>query len=285
MTRAQGALSKVLARMPSAEHIATMSDSAVIDLYKLVRERWWLVADQYGTMAAALGQSQASMMLADAGYPSPRLSAAPIGLPDPDGTTWAFVSAMAQENWQDALTRGLDGTIKTANTWAISDVAEGSGASLIWHPVGETCSYCLKRASHGSYDHFRSEAQARGFATRPHDGCNCRPEILPPDGTWPDDYDPARYQRQVAQIERDRRENDSARRAMGQATPGPKTRESVRRDMSAKAWAERQRINAERDAAKKRIARADGDRQKIAEAQAVLDRTAAERASLNGTTT
>lgn len=286
VTRAQGALGKVLARMPSAEQIATMSDSGVVDLYKIIRERWWMVADQYGTMAAALGQSQASMMLADAGYPSPRLSAAPNGLPDGSGAAYTFISALSQDNWQDALTRGLDGTIKTANTWAISDVVEESGASLIWRPFGETCRYCLERASHGAYGHFRSEAQALGFATRPHDMCNCRPEVIPLDGTWPEGYDPARYQQQVAAIDRDRRENDQIRRSAGWATPGPKTRENAKRDMSARAWADRQRIKGERDAAKKRLARAEakGDTDAIASARDVLDRTAAERAALNGTT-
>lgn len=279
---AQGELAGVLKRVPSAEQIASMSDSAVTDLYKIIQQEWWRVAGKYGTMGAVLGQAQASLLMESSGYKAPKLGT-PVGLPDVEGSASALITALAQDDWQAALTTSLDGTIKTANTWSLCDTINSNGAEVIWHPQGTTCRYCLERASYGAYSNFRTEAQARGFATKPHDHCDCRPSIVPADGVWPDDFNPTEYSRQVAQLDRDRAENDSARRAMGFKTPGPKTRENVKRDMSAKAWADRQRINAERDAAKKRIARAGGDEAKIAEAQKVLDRTAAERAALNGT--
>ena len=283
VARAQGALGRLLSGVPTAEQISRMSDEQVVALYKTIRDRWWLVADQYGTMAAALGQAQAAMMLDDLNIPSPRMMLQPVGIPDAEGTFATLTTALAQDDWLGALTRSLDSTIKTANTWAISDVVYGAGAELIWHPIGDTCRYCLQRASYGAYSNFRTEAQALGFATKPHDKCDCRPEVIPPDGTYPDDYHPAEYSRQVEQMDREKAERAYDRKLDGWKTPGPKTRENVRRDMSARAWADRQRITAERNAAKKRLARADGDPDVIAHAQAVLDRTAAERAHLNGT--
>ncbi len=261
-----------------------MSDTQVVALYETIRRRWWLVADQYGTMAAALGQAQAGIMLQAVGYKVAKMPA-PVGIPDIVGTASVFIEAMAQDDWAGMLTRNLDGQIKTANTWAISDVVSGSGASLIWHPHGETCRYCLRRASYGAYTNFKTEAQAMGFATKPHDGCNCEPEVIPPDGTYPDDYHPTEYSRMVEQMDRAKAVNAYDRRAEGRATPGPKTRASARRDASAKAWADRQRITRERDAAKNRLqrAKASGDTAAADAAQAVLDRTAAQRAALNGT--
>ncbi len=282
VAKAQGALSRLLAKVPTPERIAELSDEQIVTLYKVIEARWWMVADQYGTMAAALGQAQAGMMLDQIGV-TKRPNLTPVGIPDPEDAAKVFTWAMAQDDWIGTLTRDLDGQIKTANTWAISDVVSGSGASLIWHPQGDTCAYCLRRASYGAYTDFRSEAQALGFATKPHNKCDCRPEVIPPDGTYPDDYHPAEYSRQVEQMDREKAERAYDRRLNGWKTPGPKTRENVRRDMSARAWADRQRITAERNAAKKRLARADGDPDVIAQAQAVLDRTAAERAHLNGT--
>lgn len=282
VSSAQGELAGVLKRVPTAEQVARMSDSAVTDLYKIIQDAWWKVAGKYGTLGAVLGQAQASLLLEDSGFRAPKLPT-PVGLPDVEGSASALITALGQDDWQSFLKASLDSTVKTANTWSLCDTLNDNGAEVIWYPQGKTCRYCLQRAAYGPYTNFRTEAQARGFATKPHDSCDCRPTIVPPSGDYPDGYRPDLYSRQIAAIDRDRAENDAARRAMGFSTPGPKTRESVRRDMSAKAWAERQRINAERDAAKKRIARADGDQAKIAEAQKVLDRTAAERAALNGT--
>lgn len=283
VARAQGALARLLIDVPSAEQIERMTADQVTALYKTIRDRWWLVGEQYGTMAAALGQAQAALMMADLEIPSPRVLLTPVGIPDKQGTFAVLTTALAQDDWLGALTRSLDGTIKTANTWALCDVIGDSGAQLIWHPIGDTCRYCLQRASHGAYSDFRTEAQARGFATKPHDECDCRPEVIPPDGTYPDDYHPTEYARRVEQMDRAKADRAYDRKLDGWKTPGPKTRQSRRRDQSAQAWAERQRITAERDAAKKRLARAGDDQEKIAAAREVLDRTAAERARLNGT--
>lgn len=284
---AQAELSRVFGDFPGPEVIAAMSDDEIVTLFNLIRDGWWSVADKYGTLAAALGQGQASMMLEGAGHRTPKLGTL-VGMPDPSATFAALIDAMSQDDWQGACLRRLDGTIKTANTWSIVDVIEGNGAELIWHPSGTTtCRYCLQRASYGAYSHFRNEAQARGFATKPHDGCDCRPEVIPPDGTYPEDYHPSEYARQVQQMEREKAERAYDRKLDGWKTPGPKTRENVRRDRSVKAWGDRQRITAERDAAKKRLARAriNGDTDTESAAREVLDRTAAERAALNGTTT
>lgn len=283
VANAQGALARLLSDVPTADQVVGMTDEQVVALYKAIRDRWWLVADQYGTMAAALGQAQASMMLQAAGWGVPKTLPTPVGIPDEAATGAILIDALAQDDWLGALTRSLDGAIKTANTWSICDVIEDNGAELIWHPIGTTCRYCLQRASHGAYAHFKTEAQARGFATRPHDGCDCRPEVIPPDGTYPDDYHPTEYSRRVEQMDREKADRAYDRRLDGWKTPGPKTRQNVRRDASAKAWADRQRITRERDAAKNRLARAAGDQDAMAEAQQVLDRTAAERAALNGT--
>lgn len=113
--------------------------------------------------------------------------------------------------------------------------------------------------------------------------CDCRVVIVASDEDWPDDYHPTEYFREIGRRDRERWDRREARYQAGHKTPGPKTRQSRRRDQSAQAWAERQRITAERDAAKKRLARAGDDQEKIAAAQEVLDRTAAERARLNGT--
>lgn len=282
---AQAELRAILARVPSADHVATMSDSAVVDLYEIIRGEWWKIADRYGTMGAVLGQAQASMMMVDGGYKSPTLGI-PVGIPDADSAASALITAMGQDDWQAALTTSLDGTVKTANTWSICDTLNNNGADLIWYPEGDKpCRYCLQRASHGAYSNFRSEAQARGFAKRPHDWCECRPLVVPADGTFPDDYHPTEYSRQVEQMDREKFDRTMDRIHSEQGTPGPKTRENVRRDMSAKAWADRQRITRERDAAKNRLERATakGDTTAANAAQAVLERTAAERAALNGT--
>lgn len=284
VANAQGALARLLSDVPDAEQIARMDAEQVTAIYRTVRDSWWLVAEQYGTMASALGQAQAAMMLEGLNLPSPRMTPAPAGIPDPESTFATLTVALSQDDWLGALSRNLDGTVKTANTWAIADVVEDAGAELIWHPTGATtCRYCLARASYGAYSHFRTEAQARGFATKIHDDCDCRPEVIPPDGTFPDDYRPTEYAQRVAQLDREKDERAYDRKLDGHKTPGPKTRQSVRRDMSAQAWAERQRISRERDAAKKRLARA-GDPESAAEARAVLERTAQERAALNGTT-
>lgn len=284
VANAKGALGRLLADVPDADAIASMSAAEVTSLYNEIRDRWWTVAGQYGSMAAALGQMQASAMMQDVGLPAPKLSD-PVGIPDGAAAFSKFIDAMSQDDWQGRIVDALDGTIKTANTDAIVDIVNGSGAELIWHPTGaKTCRYCLQRASHGAYSNFRSEAQALGFAKAPHDGCDCRPQVIPPDGTYPDDYHPATYAQQVQAIDRDKAENASARRAMGYKKPGPKTDADRKREASAQAWADRQRIARERDAAKNRLerAKAAGDIEAANAARDVLARTKTERDRLNG---
>ena len=281
---AQGDLLAELADLPEPDEIARLSDAKVADLYKSIRDRWWRIAEAYGQTAAILGQEQAVAMLEDLGLTAPPLRAVQ-GVRDTEATAAALTFGLGQDDWRAGLASMLDGHLMDANADAILTVADDSQGDVIWVPSGaETCSYCLKRASYGAYGDFRSEAQKRGFQTKPHPGCDCRVVVVVEDSDWPEDYHPAEYGRVVASRERDRLENDAARRAMHQKTPGPKTRQNVRRDRSAQAWADRQRITAERDAAKKRLSRAReaGDDDAATAAQDVLDRTAAERAKLNG---
>ena len=280
---AQAAMRQMLADVPTPEHIARMSADQVSDLYKLIRDRWWMVADQFGTMAAALGQAQASLMLDSIGRRTPTLRNIQ-GIRDEQAASAAVTFALGQDDWAGALLAQIDGHLMDANAEAIIDVAEDAQAEVLWQPSGlTTCTYCLRRASYGSYSDFRSQAQREGFQTRPHAFCDCRCILVASDDDWPDDYHPTEYFREIGRRDRERWDRQAARRDAGHKTPGPKTRESRRRDQSAQAWAERQRITAERDAAKKRLARAGDDPEKIAAAREVLDRTAAERARLNGT--
>ena len=284
---AQGDLLAELADLPEPDAIARMSDGKVADLYKAIRARWWRVAEAYGQTAAILGQEQAVAMLEDLDRATPPLRTVQ-GIRDSDATAAALFWALGQDDWQSALFSTLDAHLADANADAILTVADDAQGDVLWQPTGlHTCSYCLKRASYGAYSDFRSEAQKRGFQTKPHGGCDCRVVIVVTEDDWPDDYSPAAYGQEVARREREARERAYDRKLDGRSTPGPKTRENIRRDRSAKAWADRQRITAERDAAKKRLARAReaGDDDAVAAAQAALERTAAERARLNGTTT
>lgn len=280
---AQAAMRQMLADVPTPEHIARMSADQVSDLYKLIRDRWWMVAEQFGTMAAALGQAQASLMLDSIGRRTPTLRTIQ-GIRDEQAASVALTFALGQDDWAGALLAQIDGHLMDANAEAIIDVAEDAKVEVLWQPSGlTTCYYCLRRASYGSYSDFRSQAQREGFQTRPHAFCDCRCILVASEDDWPEDYRPTEYFREIGRRDRERWDRQAARRDAGHKTPGPKTRESRRRDQSAQAWAERQRITAERDAAKKRLARAGDDPEKIAAAREVLDRTAAERARLNGT--
>lgn len=281
---AQAAMRQMLADVPAPEAIARMSADQITDLYKLIRDRWWMVAEQFGTMAAALGQAQASMMLDSIGRRAPTLRPTQ-GIRDEKAASVALTYALGQDDWVGALLAQIDGHLMDANAEAIIDVAEDAKTEVLWQPSGlNVCSYCLRRASYGSYSDFRSQAQREGFQTKPHENCRCRVVIVASDEDWPDDYHPTEYFREIGRRDRERWDRREARYQAGHKTPGPKTRQSRRRDQSAQAWAERQRITAERDAAKKRLARAGDDQEKAAAAQEVLDRTAAERARLNGTT-
>lgn len=275
-----------LADIPDADEIAHMSDAKVVALYSTIRDRWWRIADAYGMTAAIVGQEQGVAMLEDLGRAAPPLREVQ-GIRDARAAAAALTFALGQDDWQTGLASALDGHLMDANADAILTVAEDAQGDVLWVPTGtKTCTYCLKRASYGAYRDFRSEAQKRGFQTKPHGGCDCRVVIVVEDADWPEDYHPTEYGRVVAHREREAEQRAYDRKLDGWKTPGPKTRQSVRRDRSAKAWADRQRITAERDAAKKRLTRAreNGDDDTAAEAQGVLDHTAAERARLNGTT-
>ena len=282
---AQGDLVAELADLPEPAEIARLSDAKVADLYKSIRGRWWRIAEAYGQTAAILGQEQAVAMLEDLGLATPPLRAVQ-GVRDAKATAAAVTFGLGQDDWRSGLASVLDGHLMDANADAILTVAGDAQGDVIWVPSGaETCSYCLKRASYGAYSDFRSEAQKRGFQTKPHAHCDCRVVIGVGDSDWPDDYHPADYGATVAKREREAADHAYDRKLDGWKTPGPKTRANARRDASAKAWAERQRITAERDAAKNRLdrARASGDTEGANAARQVLDRTAAERAALNGT--
>lgn len=280
---AQAAMRQMLSDVPAPEAIARMTADQITDLYKLIRDRWWMVAEQFGTMSAALGQAQAALMLESIGRRTPALRPTQ-GVRDEKAASAALTFALGQDDWVGALLAQMDAHVMGASAESIIDVAEDAQTEVLWQPTGlSTCTYCLRRASYGSYRDFRSEAQREGFMTRPHAGCDCVPILVASDEDWPDDYHPTEYFREIGRRDRERWDRQAARRDAGHKTPGPKTRQSKRRDQSAQAWAERQRITAERDAAKKRIARAGDDQEKIAAAQEVLDRTAAERARLNGT--
>lgn len=256
---AQAAMRQMLADVPAPEAIARMSADQITDLYKLIRDRWWMVAEQFGSMAAALGQAQAALMLDSIGRRTPTLR--PVqGVRDEKTASVALTYALGQDDWLGALVAQIDGHLMDANAEAIIDVAEDAKAEVLWQPSGlNVCSYCLRRASYGSYSDFRSQAQREGFQTKPHENCRCRVVIVASDEDWPDDYHPTEYFREIGRRDRERWDRQAARRDAGHKTPGPKTRQSRRRDQSAQAWAERQRITAERDAAKKRIARAGDD--------------------------
>lgn len=276
-----------LADLPEPADIARMTDAQVAELYQSIRTRWWRIATTYGEQAAALGQEQAAAMMEDLGQAVPPMRTVQ-GVADDKAAASALTFALGQDDWQTGLLSVLDGHLMAANSDAILTVAEDAQSDVIWAPTGaETCTYCLKRASYGAYSDFRSEAQRRGFQTKPHGHCDCRVVIVAEDSDWPAEYDPTKYAQEVAKRERAAEEHAYDRKLDGWKTPGPKTRANVRRDRSAQAWADRQRITAERDAAKKRIARAreTGNSAAEAEAKSVLDRTAAERAKLNGTAT
>ena len=116
--------------------------------------------------------------------------------------------------------------------------------------------------------------------------CDCRTVMGVDEYDWPEGYDPTSYAQTVNDRDRARIERQVARGKAGHGRPGPKTGQEKRRNRSAQAWGDRQRIKAERDAAKKRLARAQerGDAEAEANAREVLDRTAAERDRLNGNT-
>lgn len=228
-----------------------MSADQITDLYKLIRDRWWMVAEQFGTMVAALGQAQASLMLDSIGRRTPTLrptqgirdEKAALGGPDLRARSGRLLHC-----WRRSTATWMD-----ANAEAIIDLAEDAKAEVLWQPSGlTTCYYCLRRAKHGSYSDFRSQAQREGFQTRPHAFCDCCCILVASEDDWPEDYRLTEYFREI--------DAGTASAGTGKqpaAMPAtrpldPKTRQSRRRDQSAQAWAERQRITAE-DAAKKRI--------------------------------
>lgn len=281
---AQAALASLLTDVPDTARIARMSADEVTALYLTIRDRWWLIAERYGSMATALGQAQGVVMLNDLGRAAPPLRAVQ-GVRDGNAAAAAVTFALGQDDWRAGLLSALDGHLMDANSDAILTVAEDAQGDVLWVPSGaQTCSYCLKRASYGAYSDFRSEAQKQGFQSKPHDHCDCRVVIVLEDSDWPDSYHPTEYAQVVAERERAKRVNAFDRQAEGHGTPGPKTRQSVRRDRSAQAWADRQRIERERDAAKKRLQRAQesGDTGAADSAREVLARTKAERDRLNG---
>lgn len=283
---AQAALLAELPDLPTPEQIAKMSTDEIRDLYRLIRERWWMVADAYGETAAIIGQEQAVAMLADIDRPTPRLRTV-TGIRDEQAASLALTFALGQDDWQTALMQSLDGHLMDANASAIADVSQDAGTVIYWVPSGmETCSYCLRRAAHGAYVDFQTEAQREGIQTKPHSGCDCRVVMGADEYDWPEGYDPTSYTQTVNDRDRARIERQVARGKAGHGRPGPKTGQEKRRNRSAQAWGDRQRIKAERDAAKKRLARAEdrGDTEAEAKAREVLDRTAAERDRLNGNT-
>ena len=84
--RAQGALEKVLVSVPTAAEIGAMPDWEARATYQAIRERWWMVADRYGTLASALGQGQAQGMITSIDAPLPELRT-PEGIREPGVTT------------------------------------------------------------------------------------------------------------------------------------------------------------------------------------------------------
>ncbi len=282
--RAQGALRRLISDVPGPDAIARMAADQVTDLYKLIRDRWWIVAEQYGSMAAALGQTQAAVMLDAIGFQASRLGE-PIGIRDADTAFAAVTAALSQDDWLGGILAALDGQVKDANRGAIIDAADAyPEAVVIRVPTGATtCRYCLNAASYTGAE-FHSEAQAQGFMRKFHPNCDCSVQIVWGEDTYPENYHPAEYSRQVAQMDREKADRAYDRKLDGWKTPGPKTRQSVRRDASAQAWADRHRIERERDAAKKRLQRATerGDAAEADEAREVLARTKAERDRLNG---
>lgn len=281
----QDALRLQWADAPTVAELATMSESKVVSVFKSLRDSWWMVAETYGSMSAALGQTQAAVMLDSLGRTAPRLPA-PVGIREPDAAFAALTAALSQDDWLGAGLSTLASTVRDANRGAMRDAAADADADVIRVPRGATtCLYCLRAASYGPYSDFASDAQRAGFASKFHDHCDCQTVIVAAEDSWPDGYDPERYAEQSRKIEAEKHAREMARIREGAGKPGPRTRSDQRRARSSAAWADRQRIKAERDAAKARMKRATaaGDDSAAAAAQQVLDRTAAERAELNGT--
>ncbi|MGC3954626.1 MAG: hypothetical protein QM804_10290 [Propionicimonas sp.] len=281
---AKSALLAELADLPSPDQIARMTAEQITDLYKSIRDRWWMVADAYGATAATLGQEQALAMLDDIGHPAPAVGAV-RAIRDEQAASAALTFALGQDDWETGLLAALDSHLMDANATAIATTGQMAGAVIYWVPSGaKTCTYCLERAAHGAYIDFATEAQRQGIQTRPHSGCDCRVILGADEYDWPEGFNPNAYAQTVHERNRERLDRRMERIQTGQRRPGPKTGQERRRNRSAEAWGDRQRIKAERDAAKKRLSRAEakGDTEAEAKAREVLDRTAAERDRLNG---